>query len=487
MAQRSCLWNCYWAHREMWKSHDSFLQEIVRFSLWCRGITLLMQVVFNLLMPDHTADAFSPPRLLPCTLGDRAVELFLGGLGRWDAEHFLFIAEYGYVYEHNMAFFPLLPFIITGLAHGPLLPLSGVLTLRSRLLLSSALLNTFCCTLAAVSLYLLGCVTLQSRRSSFLAALLFCMNPASIFMTATYSESLFALATFSGLWQLQKCRILAGCAFFSLATAARSNGLVNIGFLLHSGLKAVVQKKGRSGQFIKKLCGILLVILPFVLFQSYCYIRFCLVSHGEDQIPQELLQLAVDKGYRVRRGPVPIWCSFRFPLAYSQIQSEYWDVGLLRYLQLHQLPNFLLAVPVIFLAISAILEYVAYNLDICRTLGLWKVQTKHANGYYGHQVFVYVAHLAALTGFGILCMHVQVLTRLLFSSCPVLFWFCSHMLQKNEPWIWGLEKSKTASNPVIRLLWAWNSLQQRTQILLGYFVGYWVIGTALHVNFLPWT
>ncbi|XP_073419970.1 GPI mannosyltransferase 2 isoform X2 [Dendrobates tinctorius] len=81
----------------------------------------------------------------------------------------------------------------------------------------------------------------------------------------------------------------------------------------------------------------------------------------------------------------------------------------------------------------------------------------------------------------------QVLTRLLFSSCPVLYWFCSYVLHRNEPWIWGLKKSKTASNPVLQLLLSWTSLQRRTQIILGYFLGYWVIGTALHVNFLPWT
>ncbi|XP_075051882.1 GPI alpha-1,6-mannosyltransferase 2 isoform X2 [Mixophyes fleayi] len=117
---------------------------------------------------------------------------------------------------------------------------------------------------------------------------------------------------------------------------------------------------------------------------------------------------------------------------------------------------------------------------------LWNCYWAHREMWKSHDSF-----LQEIVRFSLWCRGItllmQVLTRLLFSSCPVLFWFCSHMLQKNEPWIWGLEKSKTASNPVIRLLWAWNSLQQRTQILLGYFVGYWVIGTALHVNFLPWT
>ncbi|XP_044142263.1 GPI mannosyltransferase 2 isoform X2 [Bufo gargarizans] len=476
----------YWRDCKMWWKHDLFLQEVVRFSLWCRGLTLLLQVAFNLLIPDHNADAFSPPRLGPSGLGDHAVELFFGGLGRWDAEHFLFIAEHGYVYEHNMAFFPLLPLMIGGLARGPLLPLAGLLRLRSRLLISSALLNCVCSTLAAVSLYRLGCVTLQSRRSAFLAALLFCMSPVSIFMTTAYSESLYALATFAGLWQLQKHRTLCGSVFFLAASAARSNGLVNAGFLLHSAVKAVVQRKGNCGQLMKTAYGILLIILPFALFQSFCYARSCL-DYGNDPIPQELVQLAMEKGYRVHKEQIPAWCSFTFPLAYSHIQSEYWDVGLLRYFKLQQLPNFLLALPVLVLSISAILEYTSCNLELCGTLGLCKVQSKHANGFYGPQVFVYVAHLAALTGFGFLCMHVQVLTRLLFSSCPVLFWFCSHVLLKNEPWIWGLKKGKTTSNAALQLLFAWPSLQQGTKIILGYFLGYWVIGTALHVNFLPWT
>ncbi|KAM4046197.1 GPI mannosyltransferase 2 isoform 1-T1 [Anomaloglossus baeobatrachus] len=477
----------HWSKGNMWRSHDPFLQEVVRFSLCCRGITLLMQVWFNLLLPDHNADAFSPPRLGAGSLGDHVVELLCGGLGRWDAEHFLFIAEHGYVYEHNMAFFPLLPIIIGGLARGPLVPLAGLLRLRSRLLISSAFLNCACSTLAAVSLYLLGCVTLQSRRSAFLAALLFCMSPVSIFMTTTYSESLYALATFTGLWQLHKSRTLCASAFLSLASAARSNGLVNVGFLLHSAVKAVVQRKGNCREMMKTIFAIILVILPFILFQGFCYVKSCLESNGNDQIPQELLTLAMEKGYRVHKKSVPAWCSISFPLAYSHIQSEYWDVGLFRYFKLQQFPNFLLALPVLILSVSTILEYTSSNLELCRTLGLGIVQSKPANGFYGPQVFVYVAHLAALAGFGFLCMHVQVLTRLLFSSCPVLYWFCSHVLHKNEPWIWSLKKSKTTSNPVLQLLLTLTSLQRGTMIILAYFLGYWVIGTALHVNFLPWT
>ncbi|OCT92012.1 GPI mannosyltransferase 2 [Xenopus laevis] len=468
-------------------SKDPFLREILYFSLCCRGATLAMQVVFNLLIPDHIADAFSPPRAPPSGYGNQLTELFLGGLGRWDAEHFLFIAEHGYVFEHNMAFFPLFPLTLAGLAYGLLWPLGFMLSVRSRLLLSAALLNTGCFVLAAIVLYRLGCVALQSRRSAFLAALLFCMNPASIFMTVAYSESLFALATFAGLWQLEKCRPFRGCFLFSLATAARANGLVNAGFLLYFGVQSVIQGTISCRRIYQILLATAVIILPFALFQYYSFQHFCSVSAIEGSVTPELMQLAIEKEYRVHGLPVPAWCAASLPLAYSNIQSDYWDVGLFSYFQLRQLPNFLLALPVILLGTRAIWEYAFANVNVCMTLGLWEKRQTPSSGYYGPRIFIYVAHLTALMMFGVFCMHVQVITRFLFSSSPVLFWFCSLRLQQNEPWMWGLEIGESASNPAVRLLYSWTSLQRPTRFMLGYFLGYWLLGTALHVNFLPWT
>ncbi|KAM4702369.1 GPI mannosyltransferase 2 isoform 1-T2 [Discoglossus pictus] len=469
----------------MWGCRDPFLKEILRFSLCCRGVTFLMQVLFNTFIPDHKADAFSPPRPPASSYGDYLVEMLLGGFGRWDAEHFLFIAEHGYLYEHNMAFFPLLPLILRGLSQWPFWPLMWVLTPHNQLLFSAVLLNIACSALAGAAVYLLGCVVLQSRRSSFLAALLFCISPASIFMTAAYSESLFAMFTFTGLWQLEKSSTLGSCAMLSLAAAARANGLTSAGFLLHSGARAVLRGISSWGRAMRMFLASLIVFLPFFIFQYYGYRRFCLPA-PEEEVPQELLQLAREKEYHVRGTP-PVWCFSSLPLAYSYLQNAYWDVGFLRYFQLRQVPNFLLAMPVIVLGVCAVWEYISNNPSMCRTLGLWETQGKPMSGYHGPRVFVYLAHFTVLMTFGVFCMHVQVMTRMLFSSSPILFWFSSHQIQKNEPWVWGLERGRIPSNPVLRLLRAWTSLRPYTRVLMGYFLGYWVVGTALHVNFLPWT
>ncbi|XP_050269403.1 GPI mannosyltransferase 2-like [Quercus robur] len=51
------------------------------------------------------------------------------------------------------------------------------------------------------------------------------------------------------------------------------------------------------------------------------------------------------------------WCKARVPLLYNFIQSHYWGVGFLRYFQLKLLPNFLLASPILSLAVCSIIYY----------------------------------------------------------------------------------------------------------------------------------
>ncbi|NWR65559.1 PIGV mannosyltransferase, partial [Bucorvus abyssinicus] len=513
---------------ELVSRQDPHLREVVWFAVCSRALTLLLQALFNLLIPDHTADAFSPPRLSEPGLWDLLVEQLLGGLSRWDAEHFLFIAQRGYLYEHNCAFFPLYPLSLRALAEGALWPLQRLLRLRSRLLLSAALLNSLFSVLAAAALYKLGCVVLRCRRVAFLAALLFAVNPANVFMTAAYSESMFAFLAFSAMWQLEKGQSWHSGLLFSLAAGVRANGLINAGFCLYScGKCFALQLQVDSGsepplwkQLLKVASSAVLmcagIFVPFALFQYYAYVRFCGPSTGlERAVPKPLLQLALDKGYRLvtMNGAKPSWCSQRFPVVYSYIQDTYWNVGFLRYFELRQIPNFLLALPVTLLGSWAAWTYIIANPRYCLTLGLERRRSEEEGkpraGFCCPAVFVYVVHATVLLVFGFFCMHVQVLTRFLGSSSPVLYWFAAHLLQQHEPLLWGegtdnqtaaprsekplLGKSPgscgkgTSENPVVRLLTNCGLITPLSKWILGFFLSYWLLGLILHCNFLPWT
>ncbi|KFO87027.1 GPI mannosyltransferase 2, partial [Buceros rhinoceros silvestris] len=472
------------------------------------------QAVFNLLIPDHSADAFSPPRLSEPGLWALLVEQLLGGLSRWDAEHFLFIAQRGYLYEHNCAFFPLYPLSLRTLAEGALWPLRRLLRLRSCLLLSAALLNSLFSVLAAAALYRLGCVVLRCRRVAFLAALLFAISPANVFMAAAYSESMFAFLAFSAMWQLETGQSWRSGLLFSLAAGVRANGLVNAGFCLYSRTKCfALQLQVGSGskpplwkQLLKAASSAVLmcagIFVPFALFQYYAYVRFC--GPGlERAVPQPLLRLALGKGcYRLvtMNGAKPSWCSQRFPVVYSYIQDAYWNVGFLRYFELRQIPNFLLALPVTLLGSWAAWTYIIANPRHCLTLGLERrseEEGKPGAGFCCTAVFVYVVHATVLLVFGFFCMHVQVLTRFLGSSSPVLYWFSAHLLQQHEPLLWGegtdnqpaAPHSKKpllgespgscgkgmSENPVVRLLTNRGSITPLSKWILGFFLSYWLV------------
>ncbi|KAM6399483.1 GPI mannosyltransferase 2 [Rhynochetos jubatus] len=516
---------------ELVSRQDPRLREVVRFAVCCRALTLLLQALFNLLIPDHAADAFCPPRLSEPGPWDLLVERLLGGLSRWDAEHFLFIAERGYLYEHNCAFFPLYPLSVRALAEGALWPLQRLLRLRSRLLLSAVLLNSLFSVLAAAALYKLGCVVLRCRGVAFLAAVLFSVSPANVFMAAAYSESMFAFLAFSAMWQLEKGQSWLSGLLFSLASGVRANGLINAGFFLYSRGKCFalqLQVGSGSGGKLPPLWKRLLsvassvvlmcagIFLPFALFQYYAYVRFCGAGTGLEQaVPKPLLQLALDKGYRLAAtdGVKPPWCSQQFPVVYSYIQDVYWNVGFLRYFELRQIPNFLLALPVTLLGSWAAWTYITADPRHCLTLGLERRKSEEEGkpraGFCCPAVFVYVVHATVLLAFGFFCVHVQVLTRFLGSSSPILYWFSAHLLQEYEPLLCSQETDNptaaprsekpplgkspgscgkgTCANPVVRLLLNRGLITPLGRCVLGFFLSYWLLGLILHCNFLPWT
>jgi phosphatidylinositol glycan class V len=68
-----------------------------------------------------------------------------------------------------------------------------------RLILAGVLVSNVAFVLAAVALYRLGCAVLNDEPLACTAALLFVINPASVFFSAIYTESVFALTSFAGM------------------------------------------------------------------------------------------------------------------------------------------------------------------------------------------------------------------------------------------------------------------------------------------------
>jgi len=374
-------------------------------------------------------------------LVDRAVNILFGGLRRWDAVYFLHIAEHGYTYENTLAFFPLFPLLVRLTSDLVLFPLHFAMNYASVLLIAAVGLNLVFFVLSAEVLYRLGIRVLGSELLARKAVQLYFVNPASIFFTAAYSESLYALVTFYGMLMLEENRIARSAFVFGVSSLARSNGLVNGAFVLYAMVQDVAQKLNivwncteqpgvnvrlRASltvawfTFWRGVMHVFICITPFLLYQWYASTVFCNPSARYKDLSPHILDYGREKGYKMPSAIVSVWCRQTVPMSYAYVQNTHWNVGLLQYYQLKQLPNFALALPMLVLCFYAVGYYVVNNVRYCLTLGLvdsWDRSDKKVDGEPVNRLesglrrkscFVYIVHMTYLVIFALLYMHIQV-------------------------------------------------------------------------------
>lgn len=431
-------------------------QKIVKTVYNTRFLLILWQYVSNLLIPDHQADAF---RFIPTankSVGDQTVDHLLGGFLRWDAQHFMHIAKYGYTYEHTIAFFPLYP-LVGGLFSRALSYILTFLSLESIILVVLISLNIVFFKYATLMLYKLT-KELFNEDVAYKSAVLFCYNPASVFFIAPYTEALFSLLSFSVMYLCVKIYqknvsggfvLLSVCVALSLAT--RSNGLLNVGFFWYLVICLWLTGKCKTFHSIVTLIQWTLVqVTPFVLYTAYCRNLFC---SGFIEVSQEVKNQALAEGY-VLPGQSQELC-VNSVLPYSYVQAHYWNVGFLKYFTLKQLPNFFLALPIVLIISVTSLQHFL-KVGIFQLFSMDSKQT---------QLNVFYAHGLALSLFCFFCINVQVSTRMLCSSSPLLYWICASKCSASFP----------------------SFGNRQIGFISAYFVGYFFIGTLMFCNFLPWT
>lgn len=385
------------------------------------------------------------------TIIGRILFNFLGGFLRWDAQYYLHIYRYGYTYENTLAFFPLFPSVVNLLAS--FVPGHS----NTLFLVIGIVLNNVIFVFAALVLFDLTMRIYDNVLMSYNSTVLFCINPASIFFSAPYSESLFAFTTFYGMYYVLREHIWKSTFFFSFSVLNRSNGLLNAGFLLYAFIQSAVRKRKI---LFKSLVGTCFIFACFGSFQVYGYYKFCTLQEYKFD-PEVIDYASVNNLITPSNNSLPPWCGVRLP--YSYIQEKYWkNIGFLSYFQFKQIPNFLLASPCIFLVLKFGFQYFYKNNIIY--LGLRRQDKPD---------FVFIVHSMFLTIFCFFCIHVQVTTRMLASSSPVLYWTCASYFE------FPLNLNRTTLCNLLRGF--------ESRLVLLYFLTYFIIGTSLFVNFFPFT
>ncbi|KAL0268654.1 UNVERIFIED_CONTAM: hypothetical protein PYX00_010504 [Menopon gallinae] len=485
------------------------LEEKVRWlAITSRISVVFLQFLLNILIPDHDAGVFIKPSKNNGTgsFVDYAVHYCLEGLSRWDAQYFLHIAQYGYTYENTLAFFPMFPLAIRELSAfltyvcnnviGCFVYVNKLISFDNALLMSAVILNNFIFVKTVTVLFMLGTSVLKNEKLSFMSCVLFCFNPASIFFSAAYSESLYCFLSFYGMLQVERENFLLAGVLFGLSGATRSNGITNVGFLAYRYLKRRGNKKysflGDTALF--SVC-IIVSFLPFVLYQAYGYLRYCLPEKAS--LPEFIVAYGVENNF-VFPGSNSSWCNNAIPMAYSYVQSHYWNVGFLRYYEIKQIPNFFLALPVFFIVFIGSFDYVSIHRTAVLYLGFRSGTGSSAVPIFA---FPYVVHCCILSTFAALVIHIQVATRLLCSSSPIPYWFSAwfvardvketvhNLVSKKFPKKGKFYYSESSENKNSR----WRTFlfsrdfQGAALWVKYYYLSYFFLGTLMFSNYLPWT
>lgn len=369
---------------------------------------------------------------------DHAVTFLLGGFRRWDAIYFLHVAEHGYTYENTLAFFPLFPLLTRVAANTVLLPLQFFMNYSSSLLVAAFFVNLVLFALSADILYRLGSRVMSSDAIAYKAAQLYCVNPASVFFSAPYSETTFAFFTFAGMFTLETGSLPLSALLFAASSLARSNGFVNCAFIWYKILKdfqiAVYCKWFQTRfTFVTQLVAMIFIALgkaaamsllcwsTFFAYQYYSYRVFCNPLASYKDMATHILNYGNNQKYKMPHAGLSRWCHQSVPMSYSYVQQNHWHVGFLSYYELKQLPNFLLALPMVCLCAYTTVYYMMWNPLYSLSLGLHDPISQNDKktddpiplrtegfGIKKKSCLVYVVHMASLTVFGILFMHIQV-------------------------------------------------------------------------------
>uniref|UniRef100_A0A453CYM3 GPI mannosyltransferase 2 n=1 Tax=Aegilops tauschii subsp. strangulata TaxID=200361 RepID=A0A453CYM3_AEGTS len=330
------------------------------------------------------------------------------------------------------------------------------------------------------------------------------------FCFGRYSESLYALFSLGGLFYLFSGARTVAMIMLALSGSARSNGALNAGYICFEALlqayDAAIQKK-RPMALVTGFLRSTFVFLPFFAFQAYGYLNICVHGDTDELRP---------------------WCKAKLPLLYSFIQSHYWGVGFLRYFQVKQLPNFLLASPALSLAVYSIVHYTkllhqlfqstsiheqiiaivdgrlveAHESSDVATVLKSEISTGLHNKKQGNTevkkrksvaasaasaasldgntstgrivgdnkdecpllVLPFILHLTFMTFTAFFVMHVQVSTRFL-SASPPIYWAASRILAPARG----------------------GSCKRWGYFIIVYFVAYILLGSLLFPNFYPFT
>ncbi|KAM0686088.1 hypothetical protein COBT_002694 [Conglomerata obtusa] len=328
-------------------------------------LVAVLSRLFYLLLAKKSSETFLPFDKTTLLLKKNYCNFIL----RWDAIYFREIAIFNYTKEHLTAFFPMYPKLIKIVAD----------TIGKNVLFAGVLINNILFVINSILLYKITLNHYDEEIAEY-SFMFYIIHPAAIIFSSLYSETLYMFLFLTGYYCLEKKKIFLASILFSFSAMTRSNGILNVLFLIN--LSNFVES-------IKSLNYCALIIIPFVLKQYYDYKKLGLTD---------------------------------ITIPYSYIQKKYWEQGFLKfYTYKKNLPNFLVGIPFILFSLYCILSFLKSKLYAQGNFSMrYFLDRKNYN------ISILFALLTIQTFLCVFFVHMQMFAR--FVSYNPFFYWCLSFL-----------------------------------------------------------
>ena len=405
--------------------------------IFARIFSLFFGVLADKVFVDHAATDVAS------LLGSDQTSLWplLAPFTRWDAVYYLNIAKYGYTSESQYAFFPLFPYCIRFIAHTLHHVNKGVFMTSllddddiNYYVIAGLIVSNVSFVISSWLLWQIFSTSNGVMKRSII--LLFSFNPASVFFSTVYTESFYSLFTFSNVLVLEKYNnIYVSLVIITLSAFVRSNGPFNGILLMLHILRGQHLHRVLTVRFMAGVT-LLILFLYFLLLHTHNLGAVDICSNSA------VTSSTCSSHHFAFDGKV-------FHTAYQLIQYKHWGIGLFSYYLVKNIPNFLLAAPMI---------------SICAYIIRCSYKKIESNGYLRQLLqdshCFNVIYMTALVALIVAYAHVQIITRVICSSCPYLYYEIALLLTHHR------------------------ELQVP---LISYLVLFNIAGAVLHGNNYPWT
>jgi phosphatidylinositol glycan class V len=430
------------------KSTTSTTSSLVQTFLFVRVVATLFIIVVANILPDHEAEGVERVQF---PFSSRWTEMIADPFVKWDSIHFLNIALKGYQNDYQFAFYPAYPY---------LLRLSAKIFIPLQFLTEADMMVcrgiAFSLLFSLISLILLREILKEldfSPKVVNTACLVFIFNPAFIFFLSLYTESCFTMVSWLTFYLFLKYRRVPFYLIpLIVSCTIRSNGILTaIPILSVHLMEALVKRKLTLKAVVFVSLSLVCSILPYLAFSYYAFSRICSESLFIGEGNEEFCQ------------------SGQFYLTYSHLQKKYWNVGFLSSFQFRQIPNIMLATPILLLSFYTL--FTSFNEDRSEKELVWNrlwITSNWNISFKSSLLLPWKLHLLATTLLGLFMAHIQISTRLICSSSVLIYVGIAKLLEGEE------QKGQK------------NGEKMKNYITIYLFL-YVIAGSILHTNFYPWT